>query len=86
MAIDVRMNDGIRYPKMKLVMPDGKMYGEINLYEARNLANEYGLDLVEVQPPVNGNLPICKLIDYGKQKYKEEKSKKKNNINTNVGI
>ena len=42
--------------------------------EALRLANEYGLDLVEITP--NGKPPVCRIMDYGKFKYDQEKKKK----------
>jgi translation initiation factor IF-3 len=54
------------------------MHGNIALNGAMQLAQEYELDLVEVDAGSNGNLPVCKLIDYSKYKYKEEKMNKKN--------
>ena len=48
--------------------------GIISIREALNRAEDEGFDLVEVSPEANP--PVCKIIDYGKLKYKEQKSKK----------
>ena len=48
--------------------------GIISIREALNRAEDEGFDLVEVSPEAKP--PVCKIIDYGKLKYKEQKSKK----------
>ena len=58
---------------MRLVGEDGDQIGVLSTDEARNLANESGLDLVEISP--NADPPVCRLMDYGKFKYQESKRK-----------
>jgi len=72
------INEGIKEPFIMLVLEDGKMRGKVSTDEALALANEKQLDLVEVSPSHNDQLAICKLLDYGKLKYKQNKHKKKN--------
>ena len=64
---------------MRLIGDEGTQEGIIPIEKAMNLARQAGLDLVEVSP--NGNPPVCKLLDYGKFKFEQEKrikeSKKK---------
>jgi len=74
----VKLNEQIRYPKVRLVLTDNKMFGEVPVHVALSMAREQGLDLVEVNSGSPENLPVCKILDYGKQKYHEEKNKRKN--------
>jgi translation initiation factor IF-3 len=56
-----------------LIDGDGEKQGEMPLDAALQAAQEAGLDLVEVSP--NANPPVCKIVDYGKLKYQEQKKK-----------
>ncbi len=49
------------------------MVGVISVEEGREMAYEAGLDLVEISP--NADPPVCKILDYGKFKYEEQKKK-----------
>jgi translation initiation factor IF-3 len=51
---------------------DGTMLGVMKLSDALNLANEKQVDLVEISP--NANPPVCKLLDYDKYRYQQEKT------------
>ncbi len=79
---DLRVNDEIRARKIRLVDGDGEQIGVKSLDEAREEADERGLDLVEVAPQADP--PVCKMMDYGKYKYeqakKEKEAKKKQNV------
>lgn len=55
-------------------MPDGAQAGVMSLRDALRLAEEHGLDLVEVNP--NSEPPVCRVMDYGKFKYEEGQRKK----------
>jgi translation initiation factor IF-3 len=68
-----RLNGNIRVPEVRVVQ-DGKQLGIMKTYEAQRLADDAGLDLVEIAP--QGNPPVCSIMDYGKFKY-EEKIKQK---------
>ncbi len=70
-----RINDFIRVPVVRLVDANGQMAGEVPLDQAKRMAREAGLDLVEVAPEAKP--PVCKILDYGKFKFEEKKSKKK---------
>ncbi len=61
------MNDYIRAPEVRVVAPDGSQVGIKKIREALWLADQLGLDLVEVAP--DANPPVCRLMDYGKYKY-----------------
>jgi translation initiation factor IF-3 len=59
----------IRAPEVRLVGDDGKQIGVVPTDQARSVAEERGLDLVEVAP--DATPPVCKLIDYGKFRYQQ---------------
>ena len=58
---------------MRLVDERGEMVGVVTTPEAITMAEEAGLDLVEVAP--NADPPVCKILDFGKFKYEEQKKK-----------
>ena len=66
-----RINDKITVPEVLVIGADGAQVGVVRTEEARAMADAAGLDLVEVAP--NGKPPVCKILDYGKLKYKERK-------------
>ncbi len=59
---------------MRVIGHDGKHLGIMKTRDAIKIAYEVGLDLVEVDP--NANPPVCKILDYGKFKYEEQKKEK----------
>ncbi len=61
------MNDKIRAREVRVVAPDGSQVGVLKVEEAQYLANQLGLDLVEVAP--DAKPPVCRMMDYGKYKY-----------------
>jgi translation initiation factor IF-3 len=65
------VNDEIDAPQLRVVAADGEMLGVLTPEEAMEKAFEAGLDLVEVSP--NADPPVCKILDYGKFKYNEQK-------------
>ncbi|MEK9946786.1 MAG: translation initiation factor IF-3 [Alphaproteobacteria bacterium] len=66
-----RVNGEINNPSVRLVAADGEVVGVVGIEEAMAMAEEAGLDLVEVAP--NSDPPVCKLLDYGKFKYEAQK-------------
>lgn len=56
---------------MRVVGDDGKNYGVLEISEALRIAQEKGLDLIEISP--NARPPVVKIMDYGKWKYQEER-------------
>ena len=60
---------------MQVVDENGKNLGILDTYKAIQIAQERGLDLVEIAPTVKP--PVCKIIDYGKYKYQQEKKEQK---------
>jgi len=69
-----RTNEQITASEVRVISSTGKQLGIISIREALNHAEDEGFDLVEVSPAANP--PVCKIIDYGKLKYREQKSKK----------
>jgi translation initiation factor IF-3 len=68
-ATENRINDRIRAPQLRLIGADGSQVGIVGREKALQMAQEAGLDLVEVAP--NADPPVCKIMDYGKFKYQE---------------
>jgi translation initiation factor IF-3 len=68
-----RVNREIDARSIRLVGPEGEMIGVVTLREGLVMAEEAGLDLVEVSP--NADPPVCKILDYGKFKYEAQKKK-----------
>lgn len=66
-----RVNQQIRAEKIRLIDAEGEMVGVVSVPEALRAAREAGLDLVEVSP--NAEPPVCKILDYGKYKYEQQK-------------
>ena len=56
---------------MRCIDPEGEQLGVLDTFEAIRKAEDFGLDLVEVQP--NADPPVCKILDYGKFKYEAQK-------------
>jgi translation initiation factor IF-3 len=70
---DLRVNERIRISPVRLIDQDGEQVGIVATDEARDIAAEAGLDLVEVAP--NSRPPVCRIMDYGKYKYEQKKKK-----------
>jgi len=66
-----RINEEIRVREVHLIDKDGQYRGNVPIADALTLAQEAGLDLVEIAP--NAEPPVCKLLDFGKYKYQEQK-------------
>jgi len=71
---NVRVNQQIRISPVRLIDSDGSQVGVVPLEEARQRAIERDLDLVEVAP--SARPPVCRIMDYGKFKYRENKKAK----------
>jgi translation initiation factor IF-3 len=67
----IRRNHRIKVPQVRLISPEGKQLGILDTNKAINLALENGLDLVEVAP--NATPPVCRIMDFGKYVYEEQK-------------
>ncbi|OGN27560.1 MAG: translation initiation factor IF-3 [Candidatus Yanofskybacteria bacterium RIFCSPLOWO2_01_FULL_49_25] len=75
----LRLNNQIRVPEVSVIDAEGKQLGVMQTHEALRLANESGLDLVEVGP--DSKPPVVKIIDYGKFTYQQERREKGGNKN-----
>ncbi|MBI5767302.1 MAG: translation initiation factor IF-3 [Verrucomicrobia bacterium] len=67
----IRRNHRIKVPQVRVISPEGKQLGILDTPKAVNLALEVGLDLVEVAP--NATPPVCRIMDFGKYVYEEQK-------------
>ena len=66
-----RVNGKIRVPEIRLIGPNGENVGVVSPDRAMALAEQVGLDLVEISP--NATPPVCKIMDFGKYKYDTQK-------------
>jgi len=71
---ELRVNQMIRGREVRLVGDKGEQLGVMPLYQAREVAEKAGLDLVEVAPTAVP--PVCRLMDYGKFKYVQTKKER----------
>lgn len=69
-----RKNKQIRAREVRVIGSDGKQIGILTIAQALNMAQEAGLDLVEISPKAQP--PVCKILDFGKYMYEEEKKSK----------
>lgn len=67
----LRVNRQIRISPVRVITPDGEQAGIIPIERAMEMAEELGLDLVEVAPMARP--PVCRIMDYGKYKYEEQR-------------
>ncbi len=83
-----RVNDQITAPRVRLVGGDGEQLGIVPIEDALKEAEDQNLDLVEVAPKANP--PVCKILDYGKFRYNQQKrlreSKKKQHVIANKEV
>lgn len=70
----IRINERIRVPQVRLVGPDGNQLGVVSIQQALEIANQHDLDLVEVAPQASP--PVCRIIDFSKFKYDQEKKER----------
>ena len=68
-----RVNDEIRSSEVRLIDAEGGQLGVISTLEAKRMAEESNLDLVEVSP--DAKPPVCRIMDYGKFKFQLSKRK-----------
>jgi translation initiation factor IF-3 len=70
----LKVNREIRAPKVRLIGHDGEQVGVVSISEAMAMADQNGLDLVEIVP---GSVPpVCKIMNYGKFRYDQTKREK----------
>lgn len=78
----MRVNEQIRVREVRLIDDDGEQKGIVPTMEALKLAKEKDLDLVEVSP--NANPPVCKILDFGKYRFEQEKKLRDSKKNQKV--
>ncbi len=66
-----RLNEEITVPEIRLQGADGEQLGIVSVRQALQMAEEAGVDLVEIAPMAKP--PVCRIMDYGKFKYQEQK-------------
>jgi translation initiation factor IF-3 len=64
----------IRDKEVRLIGVHGELIGVVSSIEAKRLADQEGVDLVKISP--NANPPVCKIMDYGKYKFEQQKKAK----------
>ena len=77
-----RVNEMIRVREIRLIDDEGNQMGIVSTMEALRMAKDKGLDLVEVSP--NANPPVCKILDFGKYRFEQEKKLRDSKKNQKV--
>lgn len=72
----IRINEAIRSKELRVIGPSGEQLGIMSLQEALRVAEEAGVDLVEISP--NAAPPVAKVVDWGKYQYQKMKEQQKN--------
>jgi translation initiation factor IF-3 len=70
----IRINDRIYATQVRLIGPEGNQLGIVPIQKAREIASQNDLDLVEVAPQASP--PVCRIIDFSKFKYDQEKKER----------
>jgi len=78
----MRVNEQIRVREVRLIDDEGNQKGIVPTLEALKMAKERDLDLVEVSP--NANPPVCKILDFGKYRFEQEKKLRDSKKNQKV--
>ena len=68
------MNERIRAPQVRVISPEGEQIGILPIKQAWEEAMRRGLDLIEIAP--NAKPPVCRIMDYGKFRYEQQKKAK----------
>ena len=76
------VNENVRFPEVLLIGPTGEQLGVMSSREAQFKANEYDLDLLCVAP--NAKPPVCKIINYSKYRFEQQKKAKEAKKNQHV--
>ncbi|MBQ1591148.1 MAG: translation initiation factor IF-3 [Treponema sp.] len=78
----MRVNEQIRVREIRLIDDEGEQKGIVPTLEALKMARDRDLDLVEVSP--NDNPPVCKILDFGKYRFEQEKKLRDSKKNQKV--
>ena len=76
------INEFVRFPSVRLIGPNGEQLGVMSSREAQMKANEFELDLVCVSPKAEP--PVCKLLNYGKFRFEQQKKAKEAKKNQHI--
>lgn len=76
------VNELVRFPQVLLIGPNGEQLGTMSSREAQFKANEYDMDLLCVAPQAQP--PVCKIINYGKYRFEQQKRAKEAKKNQHV--
>ncbi|MBR1601618.1 MAG: translation initiation factor IF-3 [Alphaproteobacteria bacterium] len=79
---EVLINENIKAKQVRLIDADNENRGIVSIKEALAVAEEAGLDLIEISPQANP--PVCKVLDYGKYRYEQQKKKNEAKKNQKV--
>jgi len=71
----IRINDRIKAAEVRVIGPESEQLGIVGIRRALELAQEHDLDLVEIAP--TGKPPVCRIMDYSKFKYDQEKKERR---------
>lgn len=78
----MELNEGIRDKEIRVIDADGGQLGVMNTRDALRMAEEKSLDLVKIAP--QGNPPVCKIMDYGKFRFEQQKKDKEARKNQKI--
>ena len=79
---DVCINENIKAKQVRLIDADNENRGIVSIKEALAIAGDAGLDLIEIS--AQANPPVCKILDYGKYRYEQQKKKNEAKKNQKV--
>lgn len=79
---DFLVNENIKFAEVQVIDENGEKLGKMTTREARQIAEEKGVDLVLVSP--NADNPVCKILDYSKYKFEMAKKKKEAKKNQKI--
>ena len=79
---ELQINGQVRDREIRLIGSEGQQLGIMSAYEAQKIADEQGLDLVKISP--NATPPVCKIMDYSKYKYDQNKKEKEMKRNQKI--
>jgi len=81
---NVKVNEEIRASQVRVIDVDGSQLGVFTVKDALKVAAERGQDLIEIAPQAKP--PVCKIIDYGKFRYEQQKREKLQRKNQTVSV
>ena len=79
---DFLVNENIKFAEVQVIDENGEKLGKMSTRDARQMAEEKGVDLVLVSP--NAEVPVCKILDYSKYKFEMAKKKKEAKKNQKI--